>query len=110
MTTLVVPSPTSSSCGGELHKHLGSRVLHLKQLEDGGAIVGDCHVPNVVHHHLVKTHWAKAALHNVCNGRGCHHILRSHILSSGSVTPESERRLDSAHGCSLVEVNQAIKA
>merc|ERR1719486_218808 len=54
--------------GGQLNKHLGSRVLHLKQLEDGGAVVGDGDVAHVVHHHLVQANWTEAALHNVCNG------------------------------------------
>lgn len=29
---------------GQLAEDLGSRVLHLQQLQDGGAIVGDGHV------------------------------------------------------------------
>ena len=78
MTTLVVPSPTSASCssasstkicshgvrgqrgrggGGcalvsAAQPHLGRWVLHLEQLENGCAVVGDCDVPNVVHQHL----------------------------------------------------------
>lgn len=32
--------------------HLGCRVLHLQQLEDRGAVVGDCDVPDVIHQHL----------------------------------------------------------
>ena len=32
--------------------YLGSRVLHLQQLQNGGAVVCDGHVTNVVHQHL----------------------------------------------------------
>lgn len=32
--------------------HLGGGVLHLQQFEDGGAVIGDRHVANVVHQHL----------------------------------------------------------
>ena len=32
--------------------YLGSRVLHLQQLQDGGAVICDGHITNVVHQHL----------------------------------------------------------
>lgn len=32
--------------------HLGCWVLHLQEFEDGGTVVRDRHVPNIVHEHL----------------------------------------------------------
>ena len=40
---------------GQLHKHTRRRVLHLEVGQDGGAIVGDGDLAEVIHEHLVQT-------------------------------------------------------
>jgi len=42
-------------------------MLHFEQFEDGGTVIGDRDVSDVVDEHLVETHRTKRALHDVGN-------------------------------------------
>ena len=59
----------------QLDQNLGGGMLDLQELEDGGPVVGDGHIPDVVHQHLVQADGAQAGLDNIGNAARCHHIL-----------------------------------
>ena len=49
----------------ELDQNFSGRVLNLELLEDGGAIIGDGHVADVVDEHLVEALRSERGLHDV---------------------------------------------
>mmetsp|Transcript_36845 Transcript_36845/g.86037 ORF Transcript_36845/g.86037 Transcript_36845/m.86037 type:complete len:312 (-) Transcript_36845:113-1048(-) len=52
----------------ELDEHLGGGVLHLQLLENGGTVVGNGHVADVVHEHLIQTHGTQGGFYDVGHG------------------------------------------
>ena len=51
---------------GKFHEDFGGWMNNLKLFENCGAIIGDGNIADIIDKHLVKTLWAKTALHNVC--------------------------------------------
>ena len=64
----------------QVHQDAGGRVLHLQRLEDGGAVVRDEDVADVVHEHLVQPHGAQGALDDVGHGQGRGHVADADVL------------------------------
>ena len=50
---------------GKLDQDFGGWMRHLELLEDCGAIVGDRHIADIVHQHLVQTLGTEGGLHDV---------------------------------------------
>jgi hypothetical protein len=69
-------------------------MLNFEEAEDGGAVVGDGRVANVVDEHLVEAHWPQRRLDDVCDRSGsihfgfmrrrqeCQTILRANVFAS----------------------------
>mmetsp|Transcript_46941 Transcript_46941/g.69472 ORF Transcript_46941/g.69472 Transcript_46941/m.69472 type:complete len:364 (-) Transcript_46941:114-1205(-) len=70
----------------QLDQNLGCGVVHLQLLEDGGSVVGDCGVANLVHEHFVQTNRAEGRAHNVGNGNTGSHVLRANVLAAHAVS------------------------
>ncbi len=51
--------------GSKLNQNLSGRMLHLQKLEDGGSIVGNGHISNVIDQHFVKTHRSYIKINSV---------------------------------------------
>ena len=71
--------------------HLRRGVLHLQELENRGAVVGDRDVPDVVHEHLVEAHGAERGLHDVR-----HRLDRHDCWKEGA--REGRRKISSCRG------------
>ena len=52
---------------GHFHHHLGGRVLDIHLLENGDTVVGDDHVADAVHEHLVHALGSKGCPYCTCN-------------------------------------------
>ena len=76
-------------------------MLDLEELEDGGAVVGDGDVADVVDEHLVEPHRSQAGLDDVGDGGGGQDVLRPHIRACLPLAGEAERCGDRAHGDGL---------
>ena len=73
---------------GELNQNLGGGVSDLELLEDGGAIVGDGHITDVVDKHLVKALGTEGRLDNVGQSQDGEDVLSAHILTSLTLTED----------------------
>ena len=61
---------------GQIDQHLGSRMFDLQQTQDGRAIVGDCHISDVIDQHLVQSDRTEAGLDYIGDGRTGHYWER----------------------------------
>jgi hypothetical protein len=56
----------------ELDQDLSSGMLDLKQLEDGGTIIGDSYITDIIDEHFIETLRAERALNDVRERLDCH--------------------------------------
>mmetsp|Transcript_61312 Transcript_61312/g.161124 ORF Transcript_61312/g.161124 Transcript_61312/m.161124 type:complete len:491 (-) Transcript_61312:36-1508(-) len=77
----------------QLHQNLGGGVLHLELLQDGGAVVGDRDVADVVHEHLVQALRTQRRLQDIGESHDGRHILRSDISSARTISVEGQTQL-----------------
>ena len=73
---------------GKIDEDAGGGVLNLKLGEDGGAIVRDEDVANVVDEHLVKADGAEGGLDDVGHSQGGSDVADANILSSLALSVE----------------------
>jgi len=65
-----------ASAGATLmNADLGRRLLDLEQPEDGGAIVCDRDIADIIHKHLVQALRPQGCFDNICNGCDGRHVL-----------------------------------
>jgi hypothetical protein len=57
---------------GELNEDLGSGVLNFELLENGGTIIGNGNITDVIDEHLVETLRAERALNDIREGLYSH--------------------------------------
>ena len=74
---------------GKLNEYFCGRVRHLKLLENGGAIVRDRHIADVINEHLVEALRTERGLHDVGERSDCHDVLGSDILTLFTLTKDS---------------------
>ena len=66
---------------GKIDENTGGGMFYFQLGEDGGSVVGDEDVANVVDEHLVKTYGSKGCFDNVGHGKGGGDIALSYILA-----------------------------
>mmetsp|Transcript_29986 Transcript_29986/g.81263 ORF Transcript_29986/g.81263 Transcript_29986/m.81263 type:complete len:572 (+) Transcript_29986:3-1718(+) len=84
---------------GQLHQHLGRGVFHLQLLQNGGPVVGDGDVTDVVDQHLVQALRAQRGLQDVGEGRDSGDICRAHVRPALALAVDGESQLCGGHCC-----------
>ena len=66
---------------GQIDQDAGGRMLHLELAQDGGAVVGDEDVADVVDEHLVEADGSQGGLDDVGHGEGGRHVADADVLA-----------------------------
>lgn len=66
----------------EIYQETSGRVFYFELGQDGGSIVGDCDVTNVINEHFVETDGAQGSFDNVSDCDSCRHVAVSDIFSA----------------------------
>ena len=90
---------------GQIDQDAGGGMLHLELAEDGGAVVGDEDVADVVDEHLVEADGSQGRLDDVGHGEGGRYVADANILTGLALAIEEldgiyeERRRRGGHIC-----------
>ena len=66
---------------GQIDQDAGGGMLHLELAEDGGAVVGDEDVADVVDEHLVEADGSQGRLDDVGHGEGGRYVADANVLT-----------------------------
>lgn len=74
---------------GELDKNFGSWMSDLQLFQDGGSIIGDSNITDIIDEHFIEALRTKRSLDDVGKGEDSHDVLCSDILSCFSLSEDT---------------------
>ena len=79
------------------HPYLGGRVFDFQKFEDGGSVVGDGDITDVVDQHLVETDGSERRLDDVGDGLRRQNVLRSNVATGATLALDAQHVCDRRH-------------